>query len=191
VLHEGEVWLRDPPPWHPLIVAYGILFGLFALIAAAMTGLDSGKAVGFSTFLAVIGLVPLLANLSIPGVEAQITREAVRVTLLRRLPIGPTGWTEPLSGYRGLRACMVRWTDPPQTYDAKQVNPTLYSHMDGPVWKSDPSMASKRREGQLLLEHATDPDRTLLLVRRDGKAIETAVAQDLAARIGVPLRWTA
>jgi len=191
VLRDDGVWLRYPPPWHPLIVANAAFIGLCTLIAAFAIGLDSANGMALVAGLALYALVPLLANITITGIEARITPEAVHATMLRRIPIGPAGWSEPLSAYRGLHACMVRWTDPPQQYDATLSGRSGYAdRSDGPVWLTDPSTARKRREGQLLLEHATDPSRTLLLARTDEKAIATAFAQDIAARTRLPLRWT-
>ena len=189
ILRDDGVWLRYPPPWHPLIIAKAVIVGPIAIILAFYMRLESVSDIAVVGFLALFAFVPLLANLTITGIEAQITSEAVHATVLRRIPMGPTGWSEPLSAYTGLHACMVRWTDPPQTYDATRSGRPGYSgSSDGPVWLTDYSTARKRREGQLLLEHATDPSRTLLLARTDEKAIETAFAQDIATRTGLPLR---
>jgi len=190
VLREDGVWLRIQPPWPPLPLGVAGVFAFFATTALVVLGIDTAKGALMVGLIALVSLGALLVALAMPGCEAHVTRTDVRVTPLGRLPFGRTSWVEPLSAYRGLHASMVRWTGPTPQYDDTRINPGRYEPGHAPVWSRDPSMASRHREGRLVLEHATDPARSLLLARRDGRAIETAFAQDVAARIGLPLRWT-
>jgi len=136
--------------------------------------------------------VVLAVILAVPGYEARIGDGRVQVAIHRPVPIGPRGWEEPLTAYRGLHARIERWEGPAPMIDldrAEGRSLTIDSTTPRRV-EVDRSLAPRHQDGVLMLEHATNPARSLPLARRQGRAIETAYAQDLARQIGLPLRWT-
>ncbi|MBR0654742.1 hypothetical protein [Plastoroseomonas arctica] len=128
----------------------------------------------------LLGLVPLLA---VAAMLVLIPRRAVTIGDGLVQVSGRGGWTEPLSAYAGLHAWVDRWEVVPADREVTDITGRVEI-----VRGADE--AQRYQEGVLTLEHRQDARRSIDLIRQPKGAIRSAVAQGLAQRLGVALRWT-
>lgn len=157
------------------LVAAMVLVALLCVVAAVLA-MSRPAAV----LLVMIGLVPLLA---VAGLLAMIPRREVVIGDGLVRAGGRGGWSEPLSAYVGLHAWVDRWQVVPADRQVEDITGrvTLVRGKDE---------AQRYQVGVLTLVHRQDGRRSIDLIRQPTGAIKTAVAQTLAQRLGVTLRWT-
>lgn len=163
VLRGDRAWLRCRPDYVALSglpAAYAVVVGS-AFVAAGFNVSLSPLVLAIMALVTVLPTILLMRPLCTRGLVARLTAKEVRVTLLPRCSLGAEHWVEPSSAYRCL-------------YIGEE------QESDGPV----------RAHGTLVLEHASEPGRSLLLVRQSGEPINPAFAQEVAVTLGLPLHRT-
>ncbi|WP_431284650.1 hypothetical protein ACQW02_07535 [Humitalea sp. 24SJ18S-53] len=162
-------------PFWKVILAIAILAMLAALAFGDVEALEAAQMT-----VALLGMAAIIAIDRLLPWRGQAQIAAGMVTLDRRTAAGSTAehWREPIGNYAGLRPWLESWTevtDPGQWADG--TNRMAVGQRQ----------RSRRARLWLFLEHATDPGRSLPVMRHDDGGDGGIATRDLATRLGVPL----
>lgn len=173
---DGLVLLRHPGR----TVWPGSLIALFVLGMAIFAAISDAGPIGIVILVIVggpalfLGIAFLVEDITDQGLDARIGQGRVVVTEHRRRLLGPRHWEEPISAFRGLHSFVHHWQTEVTERDSQGQERRV-------GWASN-------KVGLLLLEHASDPRRSLLLAKHGGGPVAKDLVEELAGTLGVTWR---